>query len=195
MAKSRRKNKTKRRNKGTLTAKGRDGRFITRQETADQARSTVIAARRRRMRVKLDNGKQRRLTADEAAQQDYGSQISMLFRNGEISQAQLDAANWWHDLKRHYKIAIGIKNQRDSIDFSMCGSSSRTPDEIDQANATVVSQYKRVRRVILETPDCPLADMALQTIVEEDNPAPKLVGDLRTVLNALSRLLKTGLAA
>lgn len=123
------------------------------------------------------------LTRDDAAQPEAGSVIGRMKLAGDLSTNQYDALISYMMTRERYMIAIrapdSLKTRRGGV---MAVAS-------EDADGSAVAAWDRVQRVIRDAQAYETGNLAaaLQFMVIRDEHHPHMVGDLRTVANALFR--------
>lgn len=144
------------------------------------------------------------LSPEEARKQLYGSVIHRWLAESNatrkrapdkthpnhFTQLHCDTAESYATLHSQWLSAIDAKRMRSSSEFGGVGGHPPDPfiAEIARREERTIARFKEARRVILASG--PLGDMAIQTIVIENQPAVGMMGDLRQALNALAAILK-----
>lgn len=151
------------------------------------------------------------LTPDEARKPEHGSVIAMWLANHqgfakrypgqrnehEFTQTQYDAALRYHQLYESWLAVISARRQRSASDFGWTGGyDGRDPfeDGIAKRQARIEADFKQARKAVLEC-GAPLAMMAIEAIVIENQPVENLRADLRCALNRLAAMWKIAQAA
>lgn len=151
------------------------------------------------------------LTPAEARKQEHGSVIARWLLDSELfvkmhghkkpnpnefTRLQHDTAQRFAKLHACYMSAIDAKRMRSSSEFGGVGGHPPDPfiAELARRDRQTIDAFKAARRAILSCKS-PVAMMAIETIVIENQPADSLRGDLRMALNALAAMLKLQNAA
>lgn len=151
------------------------------------------------------------LTVEKARYQEHGSVIHRWkdqhdkFRKKHGDAKPDPMCFTKHDLQlaeniqqayERYRAAIASHNPRSASDFSGPGGfDGRDPfdDDRERMDKRAINRWKEMRCAILESG--PLGMMAVETIVLENKPVDKLIGDLRLALNAVERMNRIAKAA
>lgn len=157
-------------------------------ERAEDARSTVIAARARQ-HAQLSPG---HLPTPEA-----GSAIGRAFLRGEISPKQLWAARRYERVTKVYQRALLARHSGSAGDLergpSYDGSEGDDPDYVEQCNQAR-RDFADMRRALLDVCRDARDDMVLMALggwILEDREMHSFLPSLRTGLNALTNLWRT----
>jgi hypothetical protein len=167
-----------RRNVGPREPNGRASRKIADVQSRDwlaekEARSVAVEARQRVFGV----------TEEEAKDPHAGTLLGRMLQRGELSQAQMDAANRYIEVKTSFQRSIGCPPVHDQTRPE--GETTRTYEEIC---AEARRKYEDTMDIVKEA--CHEARSegprtALENIVLRDIQMPFLNGHLRSVLNRL----------
>jgi|SRR5690606_16581255 len=150
------------------------------------------------------------LSVEDARRQEHGSVIHMWKLASDkarkknpdaandhlFTETHLDTAERIHELYQGYRAAIASRNPRSASDFTGPGGFDGTDPferERERRDERAVARWKEARAAILASG--PLGMMAVETIIFENKPVDRLLGDLRLALNEVYRVWQRQKAA
>ncbi|WP_116654409.1 hypothetical protein [Pelagibacterium sediminicola] len=125
----------------------------------------------------------------KAMDQRAGSFVGRLCLGGEISKAQLAAAEQWMEERHAYQFAIDCPPGDQAIDLTR--APGRTHGEDVARTQKAVERFEASKKALREAQDAiglrSNLYAAMNLLVEREQELHHLVGDLREALNALAR--------